>query len=56
MVLGFGSRGRLFVLQTIVVDDFGNDISLVDVAGSDDDHLLELMAATDTFIKSGEVH
>ncbi|MBR7999214.1 hypothetical protein [Burkholderia vietnamiensis] len=56
MVLAFGSRGRLFVLQTILVDDFGNDISLVDVAGADGDRLLELMAATDAFIKSGEVH
>ncbi|ENH6340900.1 hypothetical protein ABWH74_004290 [Burkholderia vietnamiensis] len=56
MVLSFGSRGQLFVLQTILVDDFGNSISLVDVAGANGDRLLELMGATDAYIKSGEVH
>ena len=56
MVLHITTRGESILLQSIVVDDFGNDVLLSDVCGGQNPAWCTLFRSVDDFIESGEVH
>ncbi|MCW3657572.1 hypothetical protein K6L27_05240 [Burkholderia cenocepacia] len=56
MVLHITTGGDAILLTSIVVDDFGNDVSLSDVCGGQNGDWLDLFHSVDDFIESGEVH
>lgn len=56
MVLHITTRGEATLLQSIVVDDFGNDVLLSDVCGGQNPAWHALFRRVDDFIESGEVH
>ncbi|CAB5083313.1 hypothetical protein IST4116A_01232 [Burkholderia cenocepacia] len=56
MVLHFVTTGETFPLLSIIVDDFGNETQLHDVASGWNFRWISLCHAVGDFIESGEVH